>query len=179
MSSLPSRSTSNTPAASNTLSALIVCCFHFGSPAWTEKVQATIASTACVTRNDCIETSPLVKAVASVGIVFVITAVVGMNFPAERGRRVRDEVGGRLVVGVGQFEVDRSHLLTLDHSVSAQTQRSDFKQGNFVRLAIEHGPMALFGKLRHPVRDCARRRIPFGQREQLGHGLASQTTGIV
>ena len=35
MSSLPSLSTSKTPAASNSLWPLIVCCFHFGSPART------------------------------------------------------------------------------------------------------------------------------------------------
>src|SRR5262249_26803536 len=33
MSSWPSLSTSKTPAASNSLRALIVCCFHFGSSA--------------------------------------------------------------------------------------------------------------------------------------------------
>src|SRR5262245_17947743 len=56
MSSWPSVSTSKTPAASNSLRALIVCCFHFGSsariaPVATAAIEQTATATARMARE--------------------------------------------------------------------------------------------------------------------------------
>ena len=144
MSSLPSLSTSKTPAASNALLALMACFFHVGSPpraAARPNGEDREGGQGGADRGHRSFSSGMVGFVDRSGasrppfgtlpggqrVVVSVRArrrrrfgVVGVDFPAQGARGGLDDAGGGRGVGVGQLEVDRRDVAPLEHGVAAE-----------------------------------------------------------
>src|SRR5438270_539753 len=158
MSGWPSWSTSKTPAASNSLRPLIVCCFHFGSSA--RIVPAAIAAidqTARMDREPVMAHLPIVLGRSNarqrpglaivLGQVLIGLGVVGDPFgdriPLERftgpERDVAEVADGRQAVAVA--EVARAPGARLDgvEPLAVMSHRPGQAPGRFVDLAPLRG----------------------------------------
>src|SRR4051794_34661425 len=104
MSSLPSLSTSKTPAASKTLRALMSCFFQRGSsPGEAEAIEAAraMAAIAVIIRGIGRFSLGLASVDGSFLVLFVVFLVILMDLPAEGGGGRFDGPGGGLgIVGM-------------------------------------------------------------------------------
>src|SRR5215217_4879885 len=168
MSSLPSPSTSKTPAASNALRGLMACCFHRGSAAAAVAAWAASPAASRTARQWAIliggapwdERAGGRRRGACAGspsglvvdvVLVVIVRVVGMDLPPQPLRGLLDDAGRPGGVGLGQLEVDRIDVAALEHGVAPKPQRPDLEPGDAGRLAGDGHLEPLGRELRGPL----------------------------